>query len=89
MSKSRTIKVGPLKLNELEEAARIARLAFGTFLGLPNPLDSALSFSGRPICAPAINFRPIRANAAFLSRVTPFSRTSRAFGPPMLRTPRR
>ena len=25
--------------NELEEADRIVRLAFGTFLGLPNPLD--------------------------------------------------
>ncbi|HTV07108.1 MAG TPA: GNAT family N-acetyltransferase [Acidobacteriaceae bacterium] len=34
-----TIKVTPLKEHELEEAARIVRLAFGTFLGLPNPLD--------------------------------------------------
>lgn len=39
MSKSQTIKVGPLKQSELEEAERIVRLAFGTFLGLPNPLD--------------------------------------------------
>jgi hypothetical protein len=29
----------PLKRSELEEADRIVRLAFGTFLGLPNPLD--------------------------------------------------
>jgi hypothetical protein len=34
-----TIKVGPLKQSELKEADRIVRLAFGTFLGLPNPLD--------------------------------------------------
>ncbi len=33
------IKVSPLKESELEEAGRIMRLAFGTFLGLPNPLD--------------------------------------------------
>jgi len=34
-----SIKVGPLKQSEIEEADRIVRLAFGTFLGLPNPLD--------------------------------------------------
>ena len=39
MSTSRPIKVGLLKESELEEAGRIVRLAFGTFLGLPNPLD--------------------------------------------------
>jgi GNAT superfamily N-acetyltransferase len=33
-----TIKIGPLKKTELEEAARIVRLAFGTFLELPDPL---------------------------------------------------
>jgi len=32
------IKIGPLKKSEVEEAARIVRLAFGTFLGLPDPL---------------------------------------------------
>jgi GNAT superfamily N-acetyltransferase len=36
---SQPIKVGPLKRGELEEADRIVRLAFGTFLGVPNPLD--------------------------------------------------
>ena len=36
---SQSIKVGLLKQNELEEAHRVARLAFGTFLRLPNPLD--------------------------------------------------
>jgi len=39
MSTNRPIKVGLLKQSELEEAGRIVRLAFGTFLGLPNPLD--------------------------------------------------
>jgi GNAT superfamily N-acetyltransferase len=39
MSAKQSIKVGPLKQSELEEADRIVRLAFGTFLGLPNPLD--------------------------------------------------
>src|SRR5579864_2994807 len=39
MSASQAIKVGPLKESELEEAGRIVRLAFGTFLGLTNPLD--------------------------------------------------
>jgi GNAT superfamily N-acetyltransferase len=39
MPTNQSIKIGPLKQNELEEADRIARLAFGTFLGLPNPLD--------------------------------------------------
>ena len=39
MPTSKPIKVGPLKESDLEEADRIVRLAFGTFLGLPNPLD--------------------------------------------------
>jgi GNAT superfamily N-acetyltransferase len=39
MSTNRPIKIGLLKQSELEEAGRILRLAFGTFLGLPNPLD--------------------------------------------------
>jgi GNAT superfamily N-acetyltransferase len=39
MPTSRAIKISPLKQSELEEADRIVRLAFGTFLGVPNPLD--------------------------------------------------
>ena len=39
MSTNQPIKVGLLKQSELEEADRIVRVAFGTFLGLPNPLD--------------------------------------------------
>lgn len=39
MSSNESIQVGPLKENEIQEADRVVRLAFGTFLGLPNPLD--------------------------------------------------
>src|SRR5271155_1078347 len=39
MSTNRPIKVSLLKESEVDEAGRIVRLAFGTFLGLPNPLD--------------------------------------------------
>lgn len=34
-----SIRITPLKKTELEEADRIVRLAFGTFLGIPNPLE--------------------------------------------------
>lgn len=49
VSTNRPIKVGLLKRSELEEAGRIVRLAFGTFLGLPNPLDF---MSDRDLMAP-------------------------------------
>lgn len=39
MSKSPSIKIGLLKKSEVEEADRILRLAFGTFLGVPNPTE--------------------------------------------------
>lgn len=39
MSTNPSIKVGLLKESELEEAGRIVQLAFGTFLGLPDPLN--------------------------------------------------
>jgi len=39
MAGNGSIRVGPLRESELEEASRIVRLAFGTFLGLPNPLE--------------------------------------------------
>lgn len=39
MAAAKGIQVGRLKKNELEEADGIVRLAFGTFLGLPNPTD--------------------------------------------------
>jgi GNAT superfamily N-acetyltransferase len=34
-----SIQIGALRADELPEAGRIMRLAFGTFLGLPNPMD--------------------------------------------------
>ncbi len=37
--KNPSVLVGQLRETELEEAGRIVRLAFGTFLGLPNPLE--------------------------------------------------
>jgi len=37
MSANQSIEVGPLRESELEEADRIVRLAFGTFLGVPHP----------------------------------------------------
>jgi GNAT superfamily N-acetyltransferase len=39
MATSQPIEVAPLKQSELEEAGRIVRVAFGTFLGLPNSSD--------------------------------------------------
>ena len=39
MSSSQPIRISLLKQSELEEADRIVRLAFGTFRGLPTPLD--------------------------------------------------
>jgi len=38
-AKKPSIQVGALRADELEGAARILRLAFGTFLSLPNPMD--------------------------------------------------
>lgn len=39
MPNNQAIKIGPLRENELDEADRIVRLAFGTFLGLPDPMQ--------------------------------------------------
>jgi len=39
MPKNQSIKVSALKPGELEEAGRIIKLAFGTFLGMPNPME--------------------------------------------------
>src|SRR5208337_2199824 len=39
MATKQSIQVGALRADELEEAGRIVRLAFGTFLSLPNPMD--------------------------------------------------
>lgn len=39
MAKNKAVKISPLRENELSEAGRIVRLAFGTFLGLPDPMQ--------------------------------------------------
>ncbi len=39
MAATPNVKIGPLKPGEVKEADRIFRLAFATFLGLPNPTD--------------------------------------------------
>ncbi|MGD0154755.1 MAG: GNAT family N-acetyltransferase [Terracidiphilus sp.] len=39
MAKNPPVEIGPLREDELEEAGRVVRLAFGTFLGLPNPME--------------------------------------------------
>ena len=39
VAKNQRFQVGLLRETELVEAGRIMRLAFGTFLGLPNPMD--------------------------------------------------
>lgn len=36
---TREVSISPLQENQLEEADRIMRLAFGTFLGLPDPMS--------------------------------------------------
>lgn len=38
-AKKPSIQIGALRADELEEAGRIVRVAFGTFLSLPNPMD--------------------------------------------------
>jgi len=56
-----SIKIGLLKESELDEAHRIVRLAFGTFLGLPNPLD----FMGdRTFMAPRFHSTHVKVLAA-------------------------
>jgi GNAT superfamily N-acetyltransferase len=61
MSKELSIKIGPLKANEVKEADRIMRLAFGAFLGIPNPAE----FMGdRQMVAPRISSPHVKALAA-------------------------
>src|ERR1700676_4418099 len=61
MSTNQPIKVGLLKQSELEEAGRIVRLAFGTFLGMPDPLE----FMGdRNLIAPRFRSTHVKVLAA-------------------------
>ena len=61
MPLNRHIEVGPLREGEIEEAHRICRLAFGTFLGLPNPLEF---MTDRNFIAPRWHASHIEAIAA-------------------------
>jgi GNAT superfamily N-acetyltransferase len=61
MSTKHAIKVSLLKQTELEEAHRIVRLAFGTFLGMPDPLE----FMGdRNLIAPRFRSTHVKVLAA-------------------------
>jgi hypothetical protein len=61
MSTKHAIKVSLLKQTELEEAHRIVRLAFGTFLGMPDPLE----FMGdRNLIAPRFRSPHVKVLAA-------------------------
>ena len=61
MSTKNSIRVGRLKENEVEEAHHIARLAFGTFLGMPDPLE----FMGdRNLIAPRFRSNHVKVVAA-------------------------
>jgi GNAT superfamily N-acetyltransferase len=61
MPKELSIKIGPLKSSEVKEADRIMRLAFGAFLGLPDPAE----FMGdRQLVAPRIRSQHVKAIAA-------------------------
>lgn len=61
MANDLSIKISPLKESEVEEADRIARLAFGTFLGMPNPME----FMGdRNLLVPRVRSANVKALAA-------------------------
>jgi GNAT superfamily N-acetyltransferase len=55
------VRVGPLQRNEVEEADRIMRLAFGTFLGMPDPMAF---LGGRSFIAPRFASPNVRGHAA-------------------------
>lgn len=57
------VKIGPLQESELAEADRIMRLAFGTFLGIPDPMN----FMGdRNFVTPRFHARHVKVLAARL-----------------------
>ncbi len=63
MPKNLPIKIGPLKESDLPEASRIMRLAFGTFLGIPDPMN----FMGdRDFIAPRFHSKHVKVLAARL-----------------------
>jgi len=61
MPKEDSIKIGVLKASEVDEADRIMRVAFGTFLGAPNPQE----FMGdRQFMHPRVRSAHVKAIAA-------------------------
>jgi GNAT superfamily N-acetyltransferase len=58
---SQNIQVGPLRKNEVAEADRIVRLAFGTFLGVPDPTSF---MSDRDFMTPRLRSRHVKVIAA-------------------------
>ena len=63
MAKNEAVRIGPLRERELGEAARIVRLAFGTFLGLPDPMQF---MEGRDLMTPRWRARNTRVLAAHI-----------------------
>jgi hypothetical protein len=63
MAKNEAVRISALRASELGEAVRIVRLAFGTFLGLPDPMQ----FMGdRDLMTPRWRARNTRVLAAHL-----------------------
>ncbi len=63
MAKNEAVRISPLRDSELGEAVRIVRLAFGTFLGLPDPIQ----FMGdRDLMTPRWRARNTRVLAAHI-----------------------
>ncbi len=60
--KSQKIRVGQLKASELQEADRIVRLAFGTFLGMPDPMAF---MEDRDFLGPRLRSKNVKALAAW------------------------
>jgi GNAT superfamily N-acetyltransferase len=58
---SKSIEVGPLRKNEAAEAARIVRVAFGTFIGVPDP---ATFMGDRDFLTPRLRSRHVKVIAA-------------------------
>lgn len=61
MSSQLPVRIGPLQHSEVDEADRIMRVAFGTFLGMPDPMAF---LAGRHFIAPRFASSNVRAHAA-------------------------
>lgn len=61
MTSSLPVRIGPLQRSEVEEADRIMRVAFGTFLGMPDPMAF---LAGRSFIAPRFASSNVRGHAA-------------------------